>query len=39
MVEAGINQNIRTNSILESMIELGHRLGVEITAEAAETEE
>ncbi|MGB5737019.1 MAG: EAL domain-containing protein [Thiohalocapsa sp.] len=36
---AGINQDIRTNSILEAIVELGHKIGVTIIAEGVETEE
>jgi EAL domain-containing protein (putative c-di-GMP-specific phosphodiesterase class I) len=35
----GINQSIRTNSVLESIVRLGHELGVRIIAEGVETEE
>jgi sensor c-di-GMP phosphodiesterase-like protein len=35
----GINQDIRTNSILEAITDLGHKLGVRIIAEGVETKE
>lgn len=35
----GVNQDIRTNSILESMVELGQKLGVSVIAEGVETQE
>lgn len=35
----GINQDIRTNSILEAIVGLGHKLGVKIIAEGVETKE
>ena len=35
----GINQSVRTNSVLDSIVQLGRELGVRIIAEGVETEE